>query len=228
MPPQAPLVTLLTAMSSPHSPTPSPALPERTPRGVATAQIVLFGTLAIFVLLIGYLIVAAMIPKEAAVYPPSAVAPRAPTDTLVQDTVTIDASDPAAWRFFDFDRQSVVLPPDTVGWDLAVRRFTLVAADAVADLGVVGFDDVRDAADAPFVLTTFGRDTVNAAIDRWYHYSMLTHLMKPAGHVYIVRTTAGRFAKMQLLGYYCPGMVGGCPTFRYVYQPVSGSPLVHP
>ena len=42
------------------------------------------------------------------------------------------------------------------------------------------------------------------------------------------RTTAGRFAKMQLLGYYCPGMVGGCPTFRYVYQPVSGSPLVHP
>jgi hypothetical protein len=198
------------------------------PRGVATAEIVLFGALGMFVLAIGYLIVAATLPKEAAVFSPSDIAPAEVIDSLVYDTVTIDAGDPLVWRFFDFDRGSVVLPPDTSGWDLAVRRFTIVAADAVADLGVVEFDQVRDAADTPFVATTFGKDTVNTAIERWYNYSMLSHLMEPAGHVYIIRTAAGRYAKMELLGYYCPGMVAGCPTFRYVYQPVSGSMLVDP
>jgi hypothetical protein len=188
---------------------------------------VLFGSLGMFVLAIGYLIVAATIPKEAAVFAPSDVAP-AVIDSLVHDTVTIDAGDPVAWQFFDFDRGSVVLPPDTGGWDLAVRRFTIVAADAVADLGVVDFDQVGGAGNTAFVSTSFGRDTVNTAIERWYRYSMLSHLMEPAGHVYIVRTAAGRYAKMELLGYYCPGMVAGCPTFRYVYQPVGGRPLLDP
>jgi hypothetical protein len=228
MPPQVPLITLLTAMSAPQPPTSSSPRKRHASRGVTTAELVLFGALGLFVLAIGYLIVAATIPKEAEVFSPSDIAPADIIDTLVHDTVTIDAGDPLAWRFFDFDRGSVVLPPDTSGWDLAMRRFTIVAADAVADLGIVNFDDVRDAADTPFVATTFGRDTVNTAIERWYRYSMLSHLMEPARHVYIVRTSAGNYAKMELLGYYCPGMVAGCPTFRYVYQPVGGRPLVHP
>ena len=224
MPPQVLLITLLTDMPAPQPPAPA----EATPRSGTTAQIVLFGALGVFVLGIGYLLVAATTPKEAAVFPPSEISPAAFIDTLVHDTVTIDASDPTAWQFFDFDRASVVVAPDTSGWDLAIRRFSIVPAGAVADMGVVAFDDVRDAGDAQFVASAFGRDTVNTAIERWYRYSMLSHLMEPNGHVYIVRTVAGRFAKMELLGYYCPGMVGGCPTFRYVYQPLSSGPLVDP
>jgi len=31
----------------------------------------------------------------------------------------------------------------------------------------------------------------------------------------VVRTSEGRFAKLQLISYYCPGLRAGCLTFRY-------------
>jgi len=36
--------------------------------------------------------------------------------------------------------------------------------------------------------------------------------------VWAVRTADGRYAKLEMVGYYCPGARPGCPTFRYVYQ----------
>jgi hypothetical protein len=63
-----------------------------------------------------------------------------------------------------------------------------------------------------------GRDTVNAAIDRWYRYSIFSHLLEPAPASYVIRTRDGHFAKIQFLSYYCPGPAAGCVTFRYVYQ----------
>jgi hypothetical protein len=36
--------------------------------------------------------------------------------------------------------------------------------------------------------------------------------------VWAVRTADGRYAKLEMVGYYCPGPQPGCPTFRYVYQ----------
>ncbi|OGU10107.1 MAG: hypothetical protein A2W29_05995 [Gemmatimonadetes bacterium RBG_16_66_8] len=67
--------------------------------------------------------------------------------------------------------------------------------------------------------TVAGRDTANAAIARWYRYSFITHLLSPGDRVYVVRTVSGRFAKIQFLGYYCPGTAPGCVTVRYAYQP---------
>ena len=176
-----------------------------------------------FVVVIGYLLVTSLKPRRAAEYEPS---PMEPADTrvtsLVYDTVTIDALDPTTWRFFDFDRRSLVGVPDTAGWDLAVRRFMVIAADAAVDLGKVAFDEVVEAPSSNYVTTAFGRDTVNAALERWYHYSLWSHLLEPNGHVYVVRTREGHYAKLEFLSYYCPGVVAGCLTFRYVYQP-SGS-----
>jgi hypothetical protein len=43
--------------------------------------------------------------------------------------------------------------------------------------------------------------------------------------VWAVRAAAGRYAKIEIVGYYCPGPRPGCLTFRYVYQG-NGSPLV--
>ncbi len=39
-----------------------------------------------------------------------------------------------------------------------------------------------------------------------------------SGLTVAVRTADGRFAKVQILGYYCSGPRAGCLTFRYVYQ----------
>ena len=188
--------------------------------GGATAPVLILTGFTIFVVFIGYLIVSMVSPRSTVVYELSPVEPSAaPVGALVNDTVTIDALDPRRWQFFDFDRGSVVLAPDTAGWDLAVRRFSVIVAGAVADLGEIPFEAVEVVPNptATFVETTFGRDTVNAAIDRWYGYSMWSHLLEPNGHVYLVRTREARYAKVDFLSYYCPGVVGGCLTFRYVY-----------
>ncbi len=189
-------------------------------RGIATAHIVLISGFVVFVIVIGFLLVSSMAPREALEFPPTLPQPMDTTLTsVVYDTVTIDAHDEVAWHFFDFDRASPVVPPDTVGWDLAFRRFTIVPAAGVVDLGVSEFETVSEAPATGYVESTFGRDTVNTAIDRWYTYSMLSHLLEPNGHVYVVRTAESRYAKVELLSYYCPGVVAGCPTFRYVFQP---------
>ncbi len=192
-------------------------------RGIAAAPIVLISGFVLFVIGIGFLLVSSMAPREALEFEPT---PSQPADTtltsVVYDTVTIDAYDEVAWHFFDFDRASPVVPPDTVGWDLAFRRFTIVPAAGVVDLGVSAFEAVTEAPATGYVESTFGRDTLNTAIDRWYTYSVISHLLEPNGHVYVVRTAESRYAKLELLSYYCPGVVAGCPTFRYVYRPDGG------
>ena len=189
-------------------------------RGVAVAQLLLLTGLGLFTVFIGYLLVSMVSPKTAAAYDPSPIDPRAAAvDTLVSDTVTIDAREPTTWNFFDFDRNSIVVPPDTGGWDMAFRRFAVIVSGAVADLGPISFEDVDRAPSTAFVETTFARDTVNTAIDRWYTYSMWSHLLEPNDHVYVVRTRETHFAKLEFLSYYCPGAVAGCVTFRYVYRP---------
>ncbi len=202
-----------------------PALlhPMKNERGIAAAPILLFTGFGLFVIVIGFLVVSSMMPREALVFEPTPIGPTpAPVQTLLHDTVTIDSQEQTTWRFFDFDRASIVLPPDTAGWDLAIRRFTVIAADAVADMGPAAFDEVTEVPAAGFVETSFGRDTLNAAIDRWYNYSIVSHLLEPNGHVYVVRTRESRFAKLEFLSYYCPGVVSGCLTFRYVYRPDGG------
>jgi hypothetical protein len=131
------------------------------------------------------------------------------------DTVTVDARDEDAWRFVDLDRGALLARPDTAGWDVAIRRFRIIVGDAVADLGPVAFNGVAAAPELGYVRTRFANDTTNAAIAHWYRYGFLSHVLRPSGRVYVVRTDAGSYAKLEILSYYCPGPVAGCLTFRY-------------
>ena len=143
---------------------------------------------------------------------------------------TVDATSTGEWRFFDFSRGSVVVDPGPGDWDLAFRRFHIIANGGPGFSGEGGiirleetdFDTVAELPDAPYVETALRRDSVNAAIERWYSYGWTSHLLTPHPAVYAVRTADGRYAKVQLLGYYCPGAQPGCLTFRYVYQGAGG------
>ncbi len=137
------------------------------------------------------------------------------------DTLTIDARDARTWHFVTLTAQAVLVPPDTTGWDLAVRRHRIIGSGLIADLGVIAFDSVTRAPRTGHVANHAGRDTSNAAIERWYRYSMLSHLLEPNGHLYAVRTADGRDFKIQVLSYYCRGLEAGCLTIRY-------APLVPP
>lgn len=173
---------------------------------------------ALFLTAIVYIVASSVSRRDAPTYAPTPIAPQVAVTALVMDTITVDARDAQRWAFVDFDRQSVVLPPDTAGWDLAIRRFHIIASDAIADLGEVPFDSVREAPESGFVANTTRGDTLNPATRKWYAYSMLTHLLEPNGHVYALRTREGLYAKLEMLSYYCEGLKAGCLTFRYAYR----------
>ena len=140
--------------------------------------------------------------------------------------MTVDARDDRAWRRFDFSRGAVVDDPDPLGWDLAFRRSRILVnggdgfagRGGVVDLGEVAFGDVALAPANGYRGTEAGRDSVQQDLDGWYDYGFTSHLLTARRRVYAVRTADGRYAKLQMVSYYCPGVRGGCPTFRWVYQ----------
>ena len=173
-----------------------------------------------FLLLVASLVIGSFTKPE---FPPYAVtvpAPVAVGDSLVgPSTYTLDASGGAgeAWRRFQFTRNAAV---DSGPWDIAFRRHHFIAAPGagIADLGAVSFDSVAEVPADGYAATDFGRDTANPAVGKWYAYSMLSHLLTSKGHVYAVRTSEGRYAKLEIVAYYCREVGAACYTIRYAFQ----------
>ena len=148
-------------------------------------------------------------------------------------TVTVDASDPEVWRFFDFSRGSVVETPGGEEWDIAFRRFQIIANGGrsmegqagAASLEDITFESVLSVPETGYVMAE-RNDSVNAVLEDWYNYSFTSHLLEPKPIVYAIRTADGRYAKLEMLGYYCVGALPGCTTFRYVYQGGAGTDVL--
>jgi hypothetical protein len=167
-------------------------------REAATPLALIIG-FAVFIVAMGYLVVSSLTRRGAPTF--------APTVEARGDTLTIDATDAEEWRYVSLTRGRVLSPPDTAGWEIAVRRYNLIANGDVVDLGSAVFDSVRDSARAG--------EANSSAVPKWYRYSLLTHLLEPKGNVYVVRARAGPLYKVQILSYYCPGLTAGCMTIRY-------------
>jgi heme-binding HmuY-like protein len=151
-------------------------------------------------------------------YAPTPAAPHDVGATLVGPVVyTVDATAPEAWRAFSFRLGSVV---ESTSGDLAFRRYSIVAGPgaAIRDLGETAFDDIRVVPADGYVANESRGEPRNPAIASWYQYGFFTHVLSPKPRVWAVRTADARYAKMQIVGYYCPGARPGCLTFRYVYQ----------
>ena len=168
---------------------------------------------------------------EVVSYPPT---PPAPVDVGARRvgpiTVTVDASAPDEWTFFDFSHGSVVKSPRPKEWDLAFQRHRIIANGGPGLAGEAGvvrlpgahFDSVGVAPETGYVVAGEAVDSVNSALERWYDYSWTSHVLEPKPAVYALRTADGRYAKFEILGYYCPGARAGCVTIRYVYQGAGG------
>jgi hypothetical protein len=174
----------------------------------------LLAGLAAFVAVLAYLVVSSLRRREAPVFVPTATTRTRPASwTVGGDTLTLDSADPDAWRYASLAAGRALELPDTAGWELAARRFRVTVAGALADLGAVPWETARPGAATRWVTSRPGEQG-NAA-DRWYRYGVVTHLLEPNGHVFALRTRAGRTWKLQVLGYYCPGVRAGCLTMRY-------------
>ncbi len=189
-----------------------------TDRRTARPPILVFVMGGVFLLLVTSLLIGSLTKPE---YPPfalSAASPVAVGDSLVGPaTYTLDASATDRWRRFDFGRNAVV---EAGPWDVAFRRFHLIAAPGggIVDLGQVPFDSVVELPVASYAANASAPDTTNPAVGKWYEYSMLSHLLTSKHHVYGVRTPPGKYAKLELLAYYCRDAGTACITFRYAYQ----------
>jgi hypothetical protein len=160
-------------------------------------------------------------------FEPTPPAPREVGPRLVGPVrYTVDATGADRWRHFSFRLGSVVEEPGARDWDLAFRRYFIIAnggpgfagRGGIRDLGERSFAEVTAVPDGGYEANTGGADPTNPAIARWYRYGFFSHLLTPRPHVWAVRTADGRYAKLEIVGYYCTGGQPGCLTFRYVYQ----------
>jgi hypothetical protein len=164
-------------------------------------------------------------------YPVSDFDPREVGDRLVGPSViTVDGRGDEL-MLFDFSTGSVAEFPDPLGWDLAFRRFTILAnggpdfsgQGGILDLGIASLDSLRTVPTNGYAPNTPGREVSNAATAEWYEYSWTSHVLTPKPNIFAVRTADGRYAMFQILSYYCPAAQAGCTTIRYRYQGAGGT-----
>jgi len=156
-------------------------------------------------------------PPEVPSYALTAGAPNDAGRALVGPVLyTLDATSAETWRSFSFKLGAVV---DGSG-DLAFKRYAIVAGPGagILDLGETAFEQVRTVPADGYVVNEGAAEPRNPAIASWYTYGFFTHVLSPKPRVWAVRTADGRYAKLEMVGYYCPGPQPGCPTFRYLYQ----------
>ena len=173
-------------------------------------------------------------PAPPSFLPTTGAARADPTGLVGPELFTADATDPDHWQLFSLERGVLVDGTDPLGWDIGFRRFQVIVnggagfpgAGGVVDLGEVPFDSVGSVPAEGYVANRVRSDTVNTVLQGWYSYSYLSHLLSPKPRVYALRTADGRYAKLQFLGYYCPGARPGCVTFRYVFQAGGGRTMI--
>lgn len=183
----------------------------------------------LFLLAIAYLITSSLVRPSPPTRVPTEPSPRGIGDSLVTDrVVTLDTRDRDEWRRFDFSRGAPVDRAASRDWDLAARRYRLIVnggeqfggrAGAVS-LGSVPFDSVRRVPSEGYVGTRRdpGGEPEHPVLDGWYRYDFFSHMLLSRGRVFAVRTADGRYAKVAVVSYYCPGPEPGCLTLRYSYQ----------
>lgn len=156
----------------------------------------------------------------------SGAAPLGPGEHLL----TIDASDPEAWRYAELARGTVAADP-TAAWDLAFRRFEVRlnggpgyrGQGGAIDLGDVALDSVGTLPSEGYrAMEPSGRDTINPVLDHWYAYSYTTHVLTPKDRTLALRTHDGRGVALRFVSYYCPGAQPGCVTVRYRFVDAGG------
>ena len=160
-------------------------------------------------------------PRQVSTYAPTPPAPREAPRALVGPVLyTVDATAPEAWRHFSFRLGSVVETGGAPHWDLAFRRYAIIAGPGagILDLGKRRFDEVRAVPPAGYQANEGAADPRNPAIAGWYDYGFFSHVLSPRPRVWAVRTADGHYAKLEMVGYYCVGAQPGCVTFRYSYQ----------
>jgi hypothetical protein len=160
-------------------------------------------------------------------------------------TFEINSTSSAVWKYFSFasnDTVSIADPATSTAWDLAFQRYRIKtngglsgnAAGSAANSykkGAAGFDELKIVPDT----TTFKTDSsidiavqqgyatyvVNPVLYSWFTLEFATQgtQIVPSDYIYIVKTAAGKYAKIWLKSYYSATNQSGHVSFQFKYQP---------
>jgi len=132
----------------------------------------------------------------------------------------VDARDDARWRRLDLESGAEVAD-DSPEWDLGFLRFNIATRVEVAELAGVDFDALTvapadgyrsdDGAGDPADMETMP----GYALDLWYDYDHTTHVLRARDVVYVVRSSADNYFKLQLQDYYDDAGTSGYVTLRW-------------
>lgn len=149
---------------------------------------------------------------------------------LPTSTIMIDATNEDQWTYFDFSRGEQVKIHDasSLEWDLAFRRGKIITNGGATNkfgqaglinLGEVSFDAVESVPLKDFIPDKSTRtETENPVLVQWYKYNYISHKLTARKNIYVMRTSDGKFAKVQFLSFYCADKQPGCIQMKYVYQ----------
>jgi hypothetical protein len=170
---------------------------------------------------------------------------------LAADTVTGLGTDgrpqsAGTITYYSLESNKVIASTDaaTTKWDVAFTSTKILVNSGTSGPGLGGafvFKGLFDNLKTIPADSTFATDNANASSfaipwgsgKGWYTYDGLTTLVNPiAGRVLVIRTAAGRFAKIEIINYYKGGVTLPSTaadmdkltrqryyTFRYAYQP---------
>ncbi|WP_224244579.1 HmuY family protein [Hyalangium gracile] len=132
-------------------------------------------------------------------------------------TTTVNATSQTEWIGLDLDQRRQASAAEDKQWDLAFQRFHIRLRGGVHGAGAVeaallpgaSFAQVTQAPSAGYSTDAADGadensdpDTAFEVGDGWYSYNPTTHKLAPREQLYVVRTDAGAFFKVQLLSYY--------------------------
>lgn len=154
-------------------------------------------------------------------------------NAIEADAVVLDAKNSATFTYYDLDTARQVSPemPDTdADWDLAASRYHIKINGGisgsqqviVARLDGIDYDALSVAPETGYRSDQRDGDDEDDDEDLaflvdggWYSYDPSDHTLSPHPVIYVVRSTATRYYKLQILSYYDMGGDAGQLSFRF-------------
>jgi len=148
------------------------------------------------------------------------------------------------FTFYSLETNSIIPSTDSASnrWDLGFRGTTIITNSGSSGPGQGGafvwtglFADLKSTpADSTFRVDAAPNYAIPVGSGRaWYTYSQAEQLVRPIpGKILVIRTSSGKFAKVEILNYYKGGVTPAVTepdsvkyklqrhyTFRYTFQP---------
>jgi len=165
---------------------------------------------------------------------------------LVTKTVVIESTSYTDWVYFSFEQEDVVSitdPKTSLDWDLAFLRNHMRTNSGTSgsgqggayDAGQISFDELTEAVSEGYTVDdsisisdpndptrqNMIKVAGNTVLEGWgnFDFTSMPPLFIPADHIFVIKTAAGKYAKIWLKSYYGTDGSSANITIDYIYQP---------